>query len=560
MASILSRLRETKVEDRTGPVEPETGRAALAEFLNSGVKFVSSHPRIEQVYYRALRDLMNCIVPSPAGGSMLIEGAAFIGSWLESTGTISAELLSRFCPGAARGTFELFADFQREDGLIPYKLTASGPAFRQVQMVTPLARSVWNHYCLHGDKPFLKKMYRAMCRNDLWLETYRDTRKTGCVEAFCTFDTGSDASPRFWHVQDAPYLSDPARYDPDSPVLPFLAPDMTANVHCQRKYLERMARELELPEAPEWGKKARQSYESLMRCCYDEQDHYFYDRDRHDRFVRVQSDNLIRVLACEAGDDAMFEDALRRYLLNTKKYFCRYPITTVAMDEPGFSQAIEYNSWAGQVSFLTQIRLPHAFEYHHRYVELTWILHPIITALSRFKKFSGSLSAWLGHEGYGENYTPTMLCVLDYLERMSGIFPAPGGDLWFTALVPRGVDYGETVAEETAYSRVVDGALFELVNEREDSSKANSSVYKNGELLYRFPAGVRLITDRRGDLEGLTGMTVRRVEGALEWQGRTIPFAVSGNERLKYTACAFTSVGNPGVIPPNYGVPDTITL
>ena len=149
----------------------------------------------------------------------------------------------------------------------------------------------------------------------------------------------------------------------------------------------------------------------------------------------------------------MFEDALRRYLLNTRKFFARYPITTIAMDEPGFSPSIEYNSWAGQVSFLTQIRLPHAFEYHHRYVELTWILHPILSALSRLKKFSGGISAWMGCEGYSDNYTPTMLCVLDYLERMCGIFPTPRRELWFTGLIPRGMDHGEVVAEETGYSR-----------------------------------------------------------------------------------------------------------
>ncbi|MDR2758397.1 MAG: hypothetical protein LBB78_03360 [Spirochaetaceae bacterium] len=548
---ILAKLRETGA---VGGVKPGTGRAALDEFIRSGVGFVSSHSPIVEAYYRAVRDLMNCVVPSASGGAMLIEGAEFIGAWLESTGTVSAELLSRFCPQAARETFELFADFQREDGLIPYKLLPSGPNFRQVQMVSPLARSVWNHYRLYGDRRFLEKMYRAIARNDQWLETYRNTRGTGCVEAFCTFDTGADASPRFWQVPDTPWQGDPAQYDPDSPVLPFLAPDMTANVYCQRKYLALMARELGLPD-PSWEAKARQSLESLMDHCYDKTDQYFYDRDRHGRFVRIQSDNLIRVLACEAGDDALFEDALRRYLLNTKKFFCRYPITTIAMDEPAFSQSFEFNSWAGQVSFLTQIRLPAAFEYHHRYVELTWIQHPVISALARFKKFPGSLDPWLGREGYGENYTPAMLCLLDYLERLCGIFPAPGGDLWFTALIPKGMDHGEVVAEETGYRRIVEGAVFEFINRPEVSA-----VYKNGELLYRFPAGVRLITDRQGALRGLIGMTVRRVEGAVLYQGRAVPFAVSGNEQLEYTGSGFISIANPGVVPPNYGDMDALIL
>ncbi|MDR0588962.1 MAG: hypothetical protein LBG25_00280 [Spirochaetaceae bacterium] len=550
---ILTKLRETDVENRAGVVNSGTARAALDEFIRSGVKFVSSHPKIEEVYYRAVHDLMNCVVPSASGGAMLIEGAEFIGAWLESTASISAELLSRFCPRAARETFELFADFQREDGLIPYKLLPGGANFRQVQMVTPLARSVWTHYRLHGDKPFLEKMYRAMARNDQWLEKYRNTRGTGCVEAFCTFDTGADASPRFWQVPDTTCQGDPARYDPDSPILPFLAPDMTANVYCQRKYLALMARELGLPDTP-WETKARQSLESLMGCCYDEGDHFFYDRDRLGRFVRVQGDTLIRVLACEAGDDARFEDALRRYLLNTKKFFCRYPITTIAMDEPAFSQSFTCNSWAGQVSFLTQLRLSHAFEYHRRYVELTWIQHPILTALARFKKFPGSLDPWLGREGYGDNYTPAMLCLLDYLERLSGIFPAAGGELWFTALIPQGMD-GETLAEKTGYRRILGGTVFELINLGEVSE-----VYKNGELLCRFPAGIRLVTDREGSLQGLIGMTVRRVTGEVIYHGRAVPFAASGNERLEYTGAGFVSIARPGVVPPNYGDRDALTI
>ncbi|MDR1542694.1 MAG: hypothetical protein LBU32_32920 [Clostridiales bacterium] len=554
MHPILEKLRETSASVKVGALETEESAASLSEFLESGVKLASSHPKIEDVYYRAIRALMKCIVKSPSGAQMLIEGAVFIGCWLESTGTISAETLSRFCPNAAQSSFLLFADFKREDGLIPYKITDAGPAFRQVQMATPLARSVWRHYRLNPDKTFLEKMYRAISENDKWLETWRDTRKTGCVEAFCTFDTGHDASPRFWHVKDAPLDGDPAKCDPDSPILPFLAPDMTANVYCQRLYLAKMAEELG-GSANAWREKAERTYEALMKQCYDQKDHFFYDRDRLDRFVKIQSDILIRVLACEVGDDAMFEDALRRYLLNTKKFFSRYPITTIAMDDPRFSQMIEYNSWSGQISFLTQLRLPIAFELHRRYVELTWIMNPILTALSRFENFAGGLSAWLGIEGYSSNYSPTMLCVLDYLERMCGIYPVSGNELWFTALAPAGMDYGEIIAEETAYSRIVKGRLFELANEKD-----RSFVFRDGELMYEFPKGVRLVTDETGRLKGLIGMSVRMVEGFVCFKGEEIPFSASGNETLEYSAKGFASVDKPGVVPPNYGEMDERAL
>src|SRR5688572_5888848 len=180
---------------------------------------------MEAQYYRAVREL--CASIRPAGGEepILNEGGVYLGCWLESTGTISAELLSRFMPSVAARTFASFAGHQRADGLLPYKLTTDGPAFAQIQMVTPLARSVWNHYCLNGrDRGFLRSMYEAMARNDAWLMAHRDTRGSGGVEAFCTYDTGHDLSARFWHIPESPLGNDPARYNPDNPLLPLIAP------------------------------------------------------------------------------------------------------------------------------------------------------------------------------------------------------------------------------------------------------------------------------------------------------------------------------------------------
>ena len=126
------------------------------------------------------------------------------------------------------------------------------------------------------------------------------------MEAFSTFDTGHDLSPRFWHVPDTPYRNDAAAFHPDSPVLPFLAPDLTANIYCQRMYLARIAEELGESGA-DWRAKAEVSLNSLFRYCYDEEDQFFYDRDRNDELVRVQSD-VARVMACEVGDAELFDN------------------------------------------------------------------------------------------------------------------------------------------------------------------------------------------------------------------------------------------------------------
>lgn len=547
--NILDRLRSLHVEERLGELKKEADRNVRQEWLRSGVKFASTGGRLEETYYAALGKLFDCIVPMVGEASVLQEGGIYLGCWMESTGTINNELLSRFLPTVSEDTFELFADYQKEDGQMPYKVTENGPAYRQIQMVTPLARSVWNHYELNGrSSDFLRKMYAAMVRYDEWLATYRDTRETGCVEAFCTFDTGHDLSPRFWHVPDSAHLDDARKYNPDSPTLPFLAPDLTANVYCQRLYLARMAEALgDETSAMDWRVKAGQSLESLFRYCYDESDAFFYDLDRNDEFVRVQSDVLLRVLACEVGDSEFFASSLRKYLLNTSKFFAKYPFTSVAMDDPRFDPFSSYNTWAGTSNFLSLIRTPHAFEHHHRYVELTWVLNPIITALAQMTRFAQTVSPWTGKEGYTETYSPAILCLLDYIERICGILPRPDGELWFTALVPYPQDHGEVMAAETGYSRIVDGVTFEFVTTRD-----GATAYRNGEAYLAIPYGTRAVTDRSGQLKGLIGMSARTISGTVKYEGQSYPLALKGNEQVELSSGTFIRVRDEGIVDPTY--------
>ncbi|MBB6634984.1 MGH1-like glycoside hydrolase domain-containing protein [Cohnella thailandensis] len=552
MGELLKELRgmasDTALKDNR-----RLGAKLREEFAGSGVRFAATPSRLADVHRAAAERLADCLDADGRGRPVLQEGGVYKGCWLESTGTINAELLSRFCPSVAEATFEQFADLQREDGLIPYKVTSAAPVFKQIQLVTPPARSVWNHYRLNGGPEgagleWLRKMYESLSRYDDWLAANRDTRGTGAVEAFCAFDTGHDLSPRFWHVPDAPYKGDPARFDPNSPVLPFVAPDLTASVYCGRLYLARMAEELGDKDAAEkWSLKAEKSLQSLIRNCFDEKDGFFYDADAGGRFVRIQSDVLLRVLASEVGDGAFFVSSLSRYLLNTRKFFAKYPLTSIAMDDPRFDPSSSYNSWAGPVNFLSLIRAPHAFERHGRHVELTWILQPILSALSRMERFGQTLSPWTGEEGYTEAYSPAILCALDFVERICGIQPTPEGELRFTGLLPSAVDHGSPVAEETAYSRTVDGVVYELYNTAEECY-----VFADGQLRFRFPAGVRLVTDRNGKLQSVVGMSARKVEGALLADGREIPLRVKGNEVWRAENGRLTLESAIGVVLPTY--------
>jgi hypothetical protein len=541
VSDLLTRLRNVDTAARLGRDHPAT-----AQWLSADVAFASSTPRLEARYHQAVSELFACIKPTDVTGPILHEGGVYHGCWLESTGTINTELMARFLPAIAAETYAAFADHQRDDGLIPYKITQAGPAFAQIQLVTPLARSVWNHYCLNGrNRAFLARMFAAMARYDAWLAKYRDTRGTGAVEAFCTYDTGHDLSARFWHVPDSPFGNDPTSCDPDSPVLPFIAPDLTANVICQRLYLARIAAELGEQSQP-WRDKAEASLDALFTQCYDKTDHFFYDRDRNGTLVRVQSDILLRVLACEVGDDAFFAEALSRYLLNTSKFFAKYPFTSIALDDPRFDPNFGQNSWSGPSNFLSIIRAAHAFEHHHRHVELTWAQMPVLAALFDMQTFPQTLSPFTGAPGYTESYSPAILCLLDMVERLCGILPRPDATLWFTGLVPREVIHKHQ-DHQTAYRRKVDGHIFELLNDG-----ISATLYRDGKKRFTFPHGTRLVTDRTGKLLSVTGMVARTVTGTIETPNGNLPLSIGPNEIQVLQNDQLVTTHAPDLVSPTY--------
>src|SRR5690606_23890808 len=159
----LHRLREHRPPERAHP-----------ELVDAGVAFTTVGGPLERRWRQAVTTLADCLRVVD-GEQVLLEGGGYDGTWLESTATAATDVLARLA---------------RADGLLPYKVTAQGPAFTQIQMVTPLARGVWHHYLRTGDRDYLATMHAAAAAHDAWLARHRDTRGTGGVEAFCTFDTG----------------------------------------------------------------------------------------------------------------------------------------------------------------------------------------------------------------------------------------------------------------------------------------------------------------------------------------------------------------------------------
>ncbi|MBD3940631.1 hypothetical protein IF188_02830 [Microbacterium sp. NEAU-LLC] len=541
----LARLRETDAAGRAGIPSSSPLHAGLQR---SGVGFAALGGGIEERWHRALGELAECIGPL-AGVDALFEGGAYPGAWLESTATISAEILDRFAPSVTRATHLLFADLAREDGLLPYKVTADGAAFTQIQMVTPLARGVWHHYLRSGRTPdardYLRRMYDAMSLHDAWLAQHRDTRGTGAVEAFCTFDTGHDLSPRFWHVPERCFRGDPARFDPDVPGLPRIAPDLAANVACQREHLALIAAELGEDGAP-WQERAAASVRALFDQCWDESDGMFYDRTP-DGHVRIASDVLLRVLACGIGDDDFFERALERHLMNTRRFLSQAGFTSIAMDDPRFDGDHTRNSWAGPVNHLTLLRAPQAFADHGRHAELGLVHRAVLGAAAGHDRFAQCLDPWTGDAGYTNGYSPAMLWLLDALETDCGVLPRADGEVWLSGMPPTRLDHGQSAAA-TAAARTVGGTRYELAADDE-----RVEVHREGLLWLRFPRGWRVVVGRDGRITGVVGLSPAVVSGELRMDAAPpLALTLGPNDHVSVADGQPTGWHRPGFTPPRF--------
>lgn len=491
----------------------------------------------------AVERLWQCVVLDGDGPAILHEGGTYHGLYVESTASIVVEIASRFLPAVAAESLRRIAAGQREDGLLPYKFTPDGYGYRQIQMVTPLARSVWTTARLSGDTRLIPDLYPALAAHDAWLVRHRDTRGTGAVEAFGTYDTGHDWSPRFWHIPDLLYREDATRWDPSCPSLPLIAPDITANVACQREYLALMAADLGEDPQP-WRELAALSRKALADQCWDATDRCWYDRRPDGSAVRIASDVLLRVLACGMGDDEVFDAACRDYLLNTRRFFPKYPFTTIAMDDPRFDPHVEQNTWAGAPNALAVVRAPAAFEAHGRHVELTWAMWPWIAAMTRSQRFPQTIDPWTGAAGFTDDYAPAIVAMLDFVDRCCGILPRPDGEVWLTGLEPAVIGH-DMLGTATAAERTVGGVRYRI-----DTDDSGVRVHRDGERFADFPRGLRLILDGAGTPSALVGMVPQTLTGTLRIGRRSWEVAVSGNQRWRLGGDTPVLVADRGVIVP----------
>lgn len=369
---------------------------------------------------------------------VLIEGAVYPGIWQECGpheglvyGTLAPFIAQQTGTPSplqiARNNHMAFFALQRPDGQLPAAIKMSDVGYGQIQMVVPIAATAWELSQLTDDDELLVTAYTACTRWDAWLRQYRDTRKTGLVEGFCTYDTGHDNSPRWNGIPNRCPDAD-ARKCPDIPSMPRLCPDLSATVYGARMALAHMATALgKGNEASRWHEDAEKIRLLIIEKLYSPEDAAFYDLDAQNKFVRVRSDVVSRVLGehvlhrYDAKDKAIFDAVWTRQIHNPKAFWAPYPLTSIAMDDPTFVRPIPRNSWGGATQALTALRAPRWMAHYGKQAELNHMMQQWCEAISRHTEFRQQMDPQTGAftQADPSGYSPAALVFLDYTRRLS---------------------------------------------------------------------------------------------------------------------------------------------
>lgn len=356
---------------------------------------------------------------------VLIEGGCYPGIWLEC-GPLEGLVYGRFRAETAQANHEVFFHHQRDDGYLPCFVWSDRIGCSQIQMVVPIAATALETAELTKDESFLARAYDACARWDRWLSRHRNTRGSGLCEAFCTYDTGHDNSPRFKDLPGKCPNND-ASLCPKVGRLPYLAPDLSATVYGGRCALARMADHLgKTSEAERWRACGETLRQRIIEVCFDAEDECFYDVDASGAFVKIRGDALTRVLGEHVVDQPLFERIYARHIRNPEGFWPPYPLPSIAVSDPAFVHELPPNSWGGASQALTALRAPRWFTHYGKADDLLHLMARWVQAILAAPGFMQQMNPWTGECSTSEGYSPAMCVFIDFTDRM-GLLRAETG-------------------------------------------------------------------------------------------------------------------------------------
>jgi glycogen debranching enzyme len=235
-------------------------------------------------------------------------------------------------PRLARDQIRILLDHQRPDGMIPDAVHDEGtvthldfPVDADVTKPPLIAWAVWKLYESDGDREFLDEIYEPIVRWNGWWFEKNDPDADGLCEYLHPFSSGLDDSP-LWDGG-----------------MPVTSPDLNTYLLLQQEALGKIAAVLGLKEEADlWAKRADRLAQTMMAQLWDARAGLFWARRNQDLIHVVTPFSLFPLLTGRLPEEIV--ERLVALLTDEGKFWTRYPVPTVARDDPHYNPA---QMWRG---------------------------------------------------------------------------------------------------------------------------------------------------------------------------------------------------------------------
>lgn len=484
---------------------------------------------------------------------VLREGSDYDGVWLE-TQPMGGEMYAKRDMEAALNNQLIFMENQRLSSRLPGMIKYQEPFLLQVsydwlQGFCFPAPAFRMYYLIGRDKSYLRLLYNCLKSYDQYLWTYRDSDGDGCLETWCTWDTGEDNSLRFtkYGTLDGGFGGEDAPRE--NGMLPYASMDvMSYSCQC-REILGLISDCLGIGESAYWQNGASKIRQKIRDYLWIAEKHACYDRDCNHNFMPVLIHNNLRCMYHGAFSQQMADDFIKHHLLNPDEFWTEVPLPSIAVNDPCFRN-INFNNWGGQPQGLTYQRAIDALDRYGHEAEIRMLGKKWLSLLMRtgrlvqqYDPFDGTPCvtrseglapegeeterykdvSTLGSDGYG----PTILAALEYLSLLCGVNISCEKVKWSSVIGYPGSDYCQTMY----------GHDYRLIQNGKEMW-----AYIDSDLIFTCSSGVQVTTGLKGELLTITCIETAPVSLRLSAGTGSYTAKAAPNETLAFREGRLKSV------------------
>jgi hypothetical protein len=473
---------------------------------------------------------------------ILIEGGGYNGVWLE-TQPMGGFMYAKRDLVVAENNIRIFMDYQREDGRFPGMIVFTNnkliPEYGWFQGFCFPGPAYETYFWLNKDQKYLQQLYGSLERFDDYLWKTRDSDNDGCLESWCVYDTGEDnstrygASPGSWPLTYPPskevlnkmtakevkefYKYQAIKYDTSLVLpVPVESMDVMSYSYSCRDFLAKISNQLGTGRESYWRNKADDVRRKIKDYLWDEKSHACYDRDNLNKTINILIHNNLRCLYYGSFDQHMADDFIKYHLMNRNEFWTPMPLPSIAVNDPYFRNNNE-NDWSGQPEGLTFQRSISALENYGHFAELTMVGTKFLNVVSDSLKFTQQFDpfkAIITQPWKQDSYGPSILTSLEFISRLFGVHITQDKIFW--SCLDKNNDY--------SYTQYRAGKSYEM---KTSGHLVICSI--NGEKVFLFTKGARIVSDLNGKPEEVVGIETEDKNVKLESGGKKYSLKVAPN-------------------------------